>query len=267
MGSSTSKGRRDNAPQQSLSPHQAPTVPIAFPEPAIVPLSFPEPLVPLAVPGPEAILMFLTLYDTVIIVDDSDSMYGNRWVKAGEALQDLARVASQYDEDGLDILFLNSLESEEKVKDPQRVEKLFKRVQPIGATPIGKRIRELLEKYLKQYKETPHLKRVNYIVITDGEATDKHPDNNVETVIVKFAREFERLNAPISQVGIQFVQIGADEEARQFLEMLDDNLKEKHGIRDIVDTSVNRTDEPLDLIKTLLGAINKRVDGGQVVAG
>ena len=33
------------------------------------------------------------------------------------------------------------------------------------------------------------------------------------------------------QLGIQFIQIGSDSQARTFLEQLDNDLKEKHSIR------------------------------------
>jgi len=33
------------------------------------------------------------------------------------------------------------------------------------------------------------------------------------------------------QLGIQFIQIGSDSQARSFLEQLDNDLKEKHSIR------------------------------------
>lgn len=45
------------------------------------------------------------------------------------------------------------------------------------------------------------------------------------------ARELDRVYAPVSQVGIQFVQIGNDEGATEFLELLDNGLKAQHGVR------------------------------------
>lgn len=65
------------------------------------------------------------------------------------------------------------------------------------------------------------------------------------------------------QVGIQFVQIGDDTGAKEFLKMLDDDLGESCGIWDIVDTTPYRG--MLDsnaLTKILLGGINRRVDMG-----
>lgn len=49
-------------------------------------------------------------YDIVFLVDDSGSMYGNRWGEAGRALAGVARIAAQYDNNGIDVYFLNSPE-------------------------------------------------------------------------------------------------------------------------------------------------------------
>jgi hypothetical protein len=94
-------------------------------------------------------------------------------------------------------------------------------------------------------------------VITDGAPSDEPED-----VIVAAARRLDRGDFPLSQLGIQFVQIGNDPEARAALEELDDDLSGKYGVRDIVDTTPY-TSAGLDgavLIKILLGGINRRVD-------
>ena len=51
---------------------------------------------------------------------------------------------------------------------------------------------------------------------------------------VSVARELDRLNAPLAQVGIQ---VGGDPEAEEFLRGLDDDLVAVYGVRDIVDTT------------------------------
>lgn len=77
----------------------------------------------------EDALEILKKYDTVLIVDDSGSMIGERWrqvstdpqlqihnlimafnetPQAGQALAELAAVAARYDTDGIEIHFLNS---------------------------------------------------------------------------------------------------------------------------------------------------------------
>jgi hypothetical protein len=42
-----------------------------------------------------------------MIVDDSSSMEGGSWVEAREALAGLADAAAKYDQDGIDVHFLN----------------------------------------------------------------------------------------------------------------------------------------------------------------
>jgi hypothetical protein len=52
-----------------------------------------------------------------------------------------------------------------------------------------------------------------------------------EDVIVTTARRLDRGNFPITQVGIQFVQIGQSPGAAEFLQELDDNLTSNYGVR------------------------------------
>lgn len=88
--------------------------------------------------------------------------------------------------------------------------------------------------------------------------------------------QLDRGDYPLSQVGIQFFQVGndievcmllrvqircTDAQAREALQELDDGLSEVHGVRDIVDTVpyVGQVDAPF-IIKTLLGGVNRRQD-------
>lgn len=76
------------------------------------------------------------------------------------------------------------------------------------------------------------------------------------------SNQLDRGQYPLSQVGIQFLQIGNDPEAREALQGLDDGLSSEHGIRDMVDT-VPFNGEEMNaglIIKTLLGGINRRLD-------
>lgn len=76
------------------------------------------------------------------------------------------------------------------------------------------------------------------------------------------SNQLDRGQYPLSQVGIQFLQIGNDPEAREALQELDDGLSSEHGIRDMVDT-VPFSGEEMNaglIIKTLLGGINRRLD-------
>jgi len=88
-------------------------------------------------------------------------------------------------------------------------------------------------------------------------------------VIVSAARRLDAGHFPLTQVGIQFVQIGNSPDATAFLNELDNGLTERYKIRDIVDTTPYLGSELNGeiIIKILLGGINRRVDrrGGQSV--
>ncbi|KAG5653187.1 hypothetical protein H0H81_001815 [Sphagnurus paluster] len=202
----------------------------------------------------------------------------------------LASVASRYDTDGIDIEFLNSTTrgSGMKVRSPlvplmklkmttiifgiwqdaAAVEALFASVSPKWATPLGTRVEAILNAYLHRFKKDPqHTKPLNLIVITDGAPTD---GTATEDAIVRSARELDAHNARTTQLGIQFVQIGNDAGARAYLEMLDNGMV-RHGVRDMVDTTPSGAGDglDLDLVKILIGAVNRRVDnkGSGVLTG
>ncbi|KAK7033563.1 hypothetical protein VNI00_012787 [Paramarasmius palmivorus] len=205
----------------------------------------------------------LRKYDTVIIVDDSSSMIGARWTEAAHALSALADLAGQFDADGIDIYFLNDTRVGENLTNHEAVKELFAQIRPRGVTPIGEKLEELLRAYLSKL-EAAHesgslksVKPVNYLVITDGAPTD-----DPESVIVQAARRLDARHFPITQVGIQFVQIGKSASAARYLRELDDNLASQHNIRDIVDTTryIGKDLSADALVKILLGGINRRVD-------
>lgn len=239
---------------------------------------------------------FLRDFDTVFLVDDSSSMAGSRWREAGSAIASIAPICTQYDGDGIDIYFLNhrrqctssccssSFSSSatgayENVTTAAEVQAIFDSVSPCGATPVGKRLHQILKPYLRSVERmaaatdgegnlanpTLFVKPLNIIVITDGVFTD-----DAESVIVDAAKRLDgpRCNAVPWQVGIQFFQIGQDEAARQHLQELDDELgkiNRDQKLRDMVDTVPwrGRRGESLTadgIIKVVLGAIHKKYD-------
>lgn len=232
----------------------------------------------------ENALELLRQYDTVILVDDSGSMTQSgskkgktRWQEAGEALESLADVAAQYDADGIDIFFLNDRTEARNITSAAAVRKVFGQVRPRGATPTAERLDQLLKPYLlklekahidwdgtpKDRKTNKVIKRVNYIVITDGEATDQPRDPIVHAGL----RLKALTHLCMIQLGIQFVQIGNDAKATKALKELDDGLQDMKHIPDIVDTTPYSKLHPLTadgLIKVLLGGINRRIDEKKV---
>ncbi|KAJ7146016.1 hypothetical protein C8R44DRAFT_756356 [Mycena epipterygia] len=228
----------------------------------------------------ENALEILRKYDTIILVDDSGSMTlpgskkgVTRWFEAGEALEALAETAQKYDTDGIDIYFLNNKKEALNLKSSAEVRAVFDKIKPTGATPTGERLDQLLKPHIVKLEHsfiapdgTPKdkvteevIKRINFIVITDGEATD-----NPKYAVIDAASRLKAMkNLCMIQVGIQFVQVGNDSAATRALKELDDDLHKAGNIRDIVDTTPYSKLNPVTadgLIKVLLGGINRRID-------
>ncbi|KAI0331305.1 hypothetical protein GY45DRAFT_1345436 [Cubamyces sp. BRFM 1775] len=222
----------------------------------------------------EDALETLRKYNTVIIVDDSGSMSkGGLWTEARDALAALADVASKYDTDGIDVCFLNNKKTGTNMTSALQIRRMFDSVLPRGATPIGEKLEELLLFYLDSLDAAKasggqaavrNIKPVNYIVLTDGVPTD-----DPASVIAAAAKRLDDGRYPLSQVGIQFVQIGSHRAATEYLRTLDDELQGEYHVRDIVDTTpyLGGRLNADTIIKILLGGINRRVDkrGGQSV--
>jgi hypothetical protein len=85
--------------------------------------------------GGEDPLETLHDFDTVFLVDDSTSMAGERWEKARAALMEVAEIAARYDQDGVDIYFINSKRVGKQLKAAHDVEDVFRGLEPRGATP------------------------------------------------------------------------------------------------------------------------------------
>ena len=197
----------------------------------------------------------LKMFDTVFVVDDTGSMQQpahddhpegqDRWSATKEALQHITALAAAKDEDGIDIRFLQSEElNESHILSVEKVMEILERVDTLrgGGTFLEPNLKAEIDLRLENYREycehdaaykrkNRPPKKLNLIVITDGQADDTQ---EVEDLIVETARELDRLRAPSAQIGIQFVQIGEDEKARKYLKRLDDDLKRQvPPIRDV----------------------------------
>ncbi|KAF3025783.1 hypothetical protein E8E14_014552 [Neopestalotiopsis sp. 37M] len=230
---------------------------------------------------------FLRKFDTVFLIDDSGSMWGRRWRETRQALEQLLEVALKYDDDGVDFYFINHQtndrgSSEESWKagtgyrnvkkatgktrphEQLSVEEIFNKVSPSGGTLTGMRLEKILGRYLRKYEEKVRetddetcLKPLNIIVITDGVAQD-HP----KEYIVPAAQRLDRVGAPIYQIGVQFFQVGNDRQATESLRVLDDELSNAQGCRDMVDTTTSGGSEMTGerLLKALQGGVDKHWD-------
>lgn len=207
---------------------------------------------------------FLSSFDTIFLIDDSGSMAGRSWRETSAALRTVTPICTAHDADGIDLHFLNHPDNVEykNITTTVAVEQIFSTVRPMGGTPTGIRLNNILKPYLREYESKPDTtKPLNIIVITDGV-----PSDDVESVIINAAKKLDKFDAPAWQVGIQFFQVGNEQGAAAALQELDDGLAEMGGgVRDIVDTVpwTSANGEGLNgegILKVVLGAVNRRLD-------
>lgn len=175
-------------------------------------------------------------------------MRGKLWKEVEAALQVIVPICTARDFDGVDFYFLNNEDDRRyrNVTNPDVVAQIFQSVQPYALTPTGQRLNDVMRPYINtlqtcQAKGAELPKPLNIIVITDGRPSDKPED-----CIVQAARMLDALDAPAWQIGIQFFQVGGDKDAANSLMELDDGLKDKYGIRDMVDTVPFKADLIMD---------------------
>ena len=190
-------------------------------------------------------------FDTVFVIDDSASMLRpvtegrnvmTRWESVIRSIEYFGGLAAQLDDDGIDLHFINN-----RRKDRENIQSgktLLDIVEGIQSWPDSNYLDDILQlildEYVQKYRyyrkgsdsdhETRSLKPLNVIVISDGKSKDHE---KVEATLVRTARALRGLNAPPTQVGVQFVQVGDDEVAAQWFRTLDDKLRPMYGVRDV----------------------------------
>ena len=205
----------------------------------------------------------LSKVDTLFLIDDSGSMIGTNWEQTSVALAAIVPICTAHDSDGVDVYFLNHPKSYKQIRSSEQFLKIVKQVTPFGVTPTGQRLGEILDAYMKLYRENNSIKPLNIIVITDGEPTDP---SKLERCIVSCGKQLNQLRAPERQVGVQFFQVGGDEAAAEGLEMLDNALSELYRTRDMVDTiswkDMNGGNGLTAdaILKVVMGAMDKSLD-------
>ncbi|GAA93721.1 uncharacterized protein L969DRAFT_52621 [Mixia osmundae IAM 14324] len=215
-------------------------------------------------PGKEDAYAPLRRYDTVFLVDDSESME-MFWDETRKALTGVVEIATRYDDDGCDLVFFNSTFVAQGVKSSADMIRTFRRVEPRRSTPTATALRRVVEPYLLKLEASkasgsPKPKPLNIVCLTDGAPNrGEEPD----MIIVDAAKRLDAGRFPLSQLGISFIQIGTDDEATQALEALDDQLRATHKIRDMVDTTPYDPKQSLTseyLLKAIMGGISRKLD-------
>lgn len=194
--------------------------------------------------------MELKNLDIELLVDKSASMGTrdcngkSRWEAAEETAFGLASLAGRYDSDGIVLVPFNNLFSVVENVTPETVAQLFKEHTPFSGTKTDAALKDRLDAHFRR-REGGSTKSTCLLVLTDGAPDDREA---VATVIVDATKKM----GADEELAIQFIQVGDDGDARQFLQWLDDNLVAKGAKFDIVDT-VQMT-QITDIESVLIGA-------------
>ncbi|KAF8324629.1 hypothetical protein F5887DRAFT_902712 [Amanita rubescens] len=175
-------------------------------------------------PRPTVIEDYLRNYDVLFIIDDSGSMLGSRWDETRDALLEIADYALKLNVRSMSLRFMNCDIYDQGAQV---------RVYTMRWTPTGAILKDVLNSHLdridrtvsnsEEYSKIPPL---DIIILTDGVPSDD-PASVIEQAVARLKSSRYHPNT----MGIQFVQIGDEEDAKEVLTAL---VKGDNG--SIVDT-------------------------------
>ncbi|KAK7991478.1 hypothetical protein PG996_013472 [Apiospora saccharicola] len=230
---------------------------------------------------------FLAVFDTVFLIDDSESMQ-QYWHEVIALICAVVPVCCERDHNGIDVYFVNHrprghnvFSSVEKsgyrgigiaVGSPlqsDNVAGILHQVKPQGRAKLGARLDDILTKYVTDYSFLTRLHKnryckrpMNLIVVTAG-----HIEDSLYGTLAAAARELDRVHAPSYQAGVQLFQIGNDPKVRAGMKG-DDEMYRREGTRDMVDTATwNGKPGVLSaegVLKVVLGAVSRSLDRSMV---
>ena len=126
-------------------------------------------------------LDILSNYEIVLLIDDSGSMntplensyHPTRWDELKEVVKIVIEIATIFDEDGIDINFLNR-NNYQNIKDINYVNLILEE-KPYGLTPLNNNLIEIFEKYKNSTKP------VLVVIATDGIPTNYFGNQDIKT--------------------------------------------------------------------------------------
>jgi hypothetical protein len=165
------------------------------------------------------------------------------------AFERFAKTVISYDDDGIDIEFVNASSFNKKqIKTHEDAMQIFDEAIACQ-NPTQRQTRRVLDAilgdyyrmYAKAQDNDKRLKPLNLIVISTGcFALDENKifDSNVERVVLNSASAFDKIFAPGEQIGIQFCILDykmeesvVREKIIEGFDMLDNGMHQKHQVR------------------------------------
>lgn len=168
----------------------------------------------------------LRMLDFALVVDHSGSMgapssrmQGNRLQEVQEDAVAVARIASEYDDDGITVIpFSTGVRVYDEVTE-SKVEQVFRENPPRGGTNLTDALEAVYQKARKSSKD------MVAIVYTDGAPND---ERRCADKMASIARSLGR-----PKIGFTIVQVGNDRGASEFLDYLDNEL-DRNATPDVV---------------------------------
>jgi hypothetical protein len=152
------------------------------------------------------------------------------WARIRTTLQKLADIATTWDQDGVDIAFINSSSYASCLSTTADVLAALDKAGHTAASTstLSYRLGILLSSYVNLYKRDEFTKPLNMIIITSG---DFLAHDEFEKEVMTWAKQLDEMYAPKSQLSLQFVLVGCRGENRKRFEDLDDELYKVYGVR------------------------------------
>ncbi|KAF3317651.1 hypothetical protein TWF173_010419 [Orbilia oligospora] len=216
-------------------------------------------------PGLPSSLDLLKKYQTIVLIDDSQSMYAHRQ-PVHRIIQEILPLVVRGSTKPIEVQILSDEMGTNKryYSGVPSFEHLWKcaRFKPDTSfqAGLGRIINPKIQQIqnLKSQATANTVGGLNVICITDGNQSDK---KSIANYIQRVTGKLDERGAEDTLIGIQFLQVGDSQQGAEFLNFLDNNLR---GI-DIVDT-VKYSPSPAGIlsprvkVKMVLGAIHKSLD-------
>ena len=164
-------------------------------------------------------------YDYIVLVDKSGSMSTtdcpngkSRWAYAQENVLAIARKCQEFDANGITVgVFSDKCKLYENVTDGAGIlENIFKENEPSGGTDTAGAVGMVIDEYIAS-KGSATCKPIVCVIITDGRPND-------EAALVQVIVNATKKISTREEIGLEFIQIGKDEHAKEFLNRLDNNM-------------------------------------------
>ncbi|KAF9088599.1 hypothetical protein BGX27_002674 [Mortierella sp. AM989] len=217
----------------------------------------------------------LALYDIILLVDNSASIFSGTDGRHEELIMVssvISEVASLFDDDGIEIVFLHG-DASFGVKDGKEARKIIGSMDEGGDTQLGRTLRDEIHSPFRRSCLQQIEKPVLIYIITDGEPCGE-PRDELEKVVKEGRDYLVERGYPENFFSYQIAQVGNDTKATEFLNVLDNNA----SLGAFIDVTSRYEIEELQfrghgailtpeiwLIKLLLGAIDESFDRIAVV--